>query len=81
MLQGEEAGAGRDLRYADMSAERFHRIPQGKFITVKCTDCGNKQTVFEKATSVVNCFVCGTTLAKPTGGKADIKGEVTGVLE
>jgi small subunit ribosomal protein S27e len=67
--------------YADMSVEKFQRIPEAKFITVKCSDCGNKQTVFEKATSVVNCLVCGTTLATPSGGKAEIKGEVIGVLE
>jgi small subunit ribosomal protein S27e len=64
-----------------MSVEKFQRIPDGRFITVKCEDCGNQQTVFEKATSVVNCLVCGTTLAKPSGGKAEIKGEVIGVLE
>jgi len=26
-------------------------------------------------------MVCGTTLASPSGGKAEIKGEIMGVLE
>jgi len=30
---------------------------------------------------VVLCPVCGATVAKPTGGKAAIRGEVLGVLE
>ena len=47
--------------------------PETKFLTVKCKDCGNSQTVFNRATTQVNCQVCGATLAKPTGGKASIQ--------
>jgi small subunit ribosomal protein S27e len=43
---------------------------------VKCPDCENEQTVFEKASTVVNCVVCGRVLAEPTGGKASVKAEV-----
>jgi len=44
--------------------------PETKFITVKCMDCGNQQMVFERASSTVNCQVCGATIARPSGGKA-----------
>ena len=53
----------------------------GSFVTVVCPDCENEQTVFEKAASEVACAVCGHTLTRPTGGKADIEGEVTEVVE
>jgi small subunit ribosomal protein S27e len=53
----------------------------GSFITVNCPDCESEQIVFEKASSEVACAVCGHTLAHPTGGKADLEGEVTGVVE
>ena len=53
----------------------------GSFVTVQCSDCENEQVVFEKASSTVNCAVCGTTLATPTGGIAEIDHEITGVVE
>ncbi len=49
------------------------------FYKVKCADCGNEQVTFSKASSTVTCHVCGATLVKPKGGKAEIKGEVTEV--
>ncbi len=55
--------------------------PNSQFLRVKCADCGNEQIVFDRAASVVLCPVCGATVAKPTGGKAAIRGEVLGVLE
>lgn len=53
----------------------------GDFVTVECPDCGNEQIVYNRAASVVNCAVCGSTLARPTGGKADLAGEVTDIAE
>jgi len=53
----------------------------GDFLRVRCPDCENEQIVFEKASSVVSCAVCGTTLARPAGGKADVEGEVTETVE
>ena len=53
----------------------------GNFVTVKCSDCENEQTVFGKTATVVNCAVCGTTLATPTGGKAEIEHEVLETVE
>ncbi len=51
------------------------------FYRVKCPDCENEQVVFEKASTVVDCTVCGHILAEPTGGKAHIKAEILAVLE
>jgi small subunit ribosomal protein S27e len=53
----------------------------GSFIRVRCPDCENEQTVFEKAASEVTCAVCGTTLVTPTGGKATVEAEVLDVVE
>ena len=54
--------------------------PRSRFLRVKCADCSNEQIVFDRAATVVNCQVCGATLARPTGGKAAIRGEVVGVV-
>ncbi len=51
------------------------------FLKVKCPDCGNEQILFSRAASQVDCQVCGTTLAKPTGGSAVVKGEIVATLE
>ena len=57
------------------------KMDRGKFTKVKCQDCSNEQVIFDKASTAVACQVCGATLALPKGGKAAIKGEITGVLE
>lgn len=46
------------------------------FYKVRCKDCGNHQIIFSKASITVNCQVCGSVLAEPTGGKAKIRGEI-----
>jgi len=48
---------------------------------VKCPDCENEQIVFEKATTAVDCIVCGHLLTEPTGGKAMIKAEIVSTFE
>ncbi|WP_229111780.1 30S ribosomal protein S27e [Halapricum desulfuricans] len=53
----------------------------GNFHTVVCPDCENEQIVFGKAATEVSCAVCGHTLAVPTGGKAEIEGEVVETVE
>lgn len=53
----------------------------GNFYLVACPDCENEQVVFDKASSEVACAVCGHTLARPTGGKAEIDGEVVETVE
>ncbi|HEC88678.1 MAG TPA: 30S ribosomal protein S27e [Thermoplasmata archaeon] len=47
-----------------------------KFYKIKCKDCSNEQIVFSKASTMVRCSICGSVLAQPTGGKAEIKGEI-----
>lgn len=51
------------------------------FVKVKCSKCKNEQVIFEKASSAVNCLVCGNVLAKPTGGKAEFTSKVIEVLK
>jgi small subunit ribosomal protein S27e len=60
---------------------RVIRENRSKFFKVKCPDCENEQTVFEKASTIVNCVVCGKELAAPTGGKANFKAEIVSDLE
>lgn len=54
---------------------------RAKFIKVKCSDCSNEQIIFERAQTMVSCQVCGATLAKPTGGVAQVRSEKVGVVE
>ena len=54
--------------------------PNSRFVKVRCPKCKNEQTIFGKAATKVKCLVCGEVLAKSTGGKAIIKGEVLEVL-
>lgn len=55
-------------------------LPNSKFIKVKCLKCGNEQIVFDKASTIVKCLVCGEKIAEPTGGKTKIFAKVIGVL-
>jgi small subunit ribosomal protein S27e len=54
---------------------------KSKFIKVRCNDCENEQALFDKASSTVNCHICGSKLAIPSGGKAKIKGKILEVVE
>ncbi|MFB6160170.1 MAG: 30S ribosomal protein S27e [Haloferacaceae archaeon] len=53
----------------------------GSYHRVVCPDCGNEQVVFGKASTPVNCVVCGSTIATPAGGKAEFAGEVAETVE
>jgi len=64
----------------NMTREITHTT-RSRYLKVKCLDCGNEQPVFNKCTTVVTCLVCGASLSKQTGGKAEIKGEILGVLD
>ncbi|MBR9689812.1 MAG: 30S ribosomal protein S27e [Candidatus Altiarchaeota archaeon] len=55
--------------------------PKSKFIKVKCEQCKNEQTIFNKPATNVMCLVCGKPLAESTGGKAKILAKVINVLE
>lgn len=58
----------------------MERRASSKFLKVKCNDCENEQIVFDHASTSVKCNVCGSTLVEPSGGKAEIKGEIIEVL-
>ncbi len=53
----------------------------GNFYLVGCPDCENEQVVFSKTATEVSCAVCGHTLARPTGGKATLEGDVLETVE
>ena len=55
--------------------------PISKFIKLRCNKCKNQQIIFGKPSSKVNCLVCNTALAEPTGGKGHIKTQILEVLE
>ncbi|MDH7507542.1 MAG: 30S ribosomal protein S27e [Candidatus Thermoplasmatota archaeon] len=55
--------------------------PESKFIKVRCKDCENEQVLFDKASTVVFCHICGSKLAIPAGGKAKLNGELLEVIE
>jgi small subunit ribosomal protein S27e len=52
----------------------------GKFVKVKCPDCGNEQIAFRKPSTPVVCHVCGSTLIEPAGGAGKIRGELLEVV-
>lgn len=55
--------------------------PGSKFLRVKCPDCGNEQITFSHSTNPVHCNICGAILVKPSGGKAEVNGEIVAVLD
>lgn len=62
-------------------AKNMITVPDSRFIKVKCKKCNNEQTIYNKASTVVKCLVCGEILLKPTGGKAKLEGaKVLGVI-
>ncbi|MCP1662415.1 MAG: 30S ribosomal protein S27e [Methanocalculus sp. MSAO_Arc1] len=60
---------------------QLNRETRSRFVRVKCPDCENEQVVFEKASTAVDCIVCGHVLAETTGGKALIKAEIVTAFE
>ncbi|HEV8594643.1 MAG TPA: 30S ribosomal protein S27e [Thermoplasmata archaeon] len=64
-----------------MTARPLIPQPRGRFLKVKCEDCGAEQILYDRAATPVVCLVCGATLARPTGGLAEIEGEVLGAVE
>ena len=55
--------------------------PSSKFVVIRCPKCKNEQITFGKASSEVNCLVCGKVLVEPSGGKSKIKARVLEVLD
>jgi len=52
-----------------------------KFLKIKCEQCHNEQVIFDKASVLVKCLVCGTVLAEPTGGRAKLKFKPVEIFE
>jgi len=51
------------------------------FLKVKCEKCKNEQIIFERPASKVECLVCGTLLAEPTGGKGKLLAKSASVVK
>jgi small subunit ribosomal protein S27e len=51
------------------------------FLRAECDECGNQQVIFSRPAQEVECLVCGTVLAAPTGGAAELNAEVVEELE
>jgi len=51
------------------------------FYRVSCGECGNEQTVFSRTATTVDCMICSTSIAKPTGGKAELNADIIETLE
>lgn len=51
-----------------------------EFYRVECEECGNEQKIFSRASSEVECLVCGEPLATPTGGKVELEAELVETL-
>jgi small subunit ribosomal protein S27e len=56
-------------------------LPRSAFLLVKCPSCGAERVIFSHAKTVVKCPSCGAELAKPTGGRAQILGEIVRRLD
>ena len=46
------------------------------FLEVECLKCKNKQIIFGRASTKVDCIKCGENLAIPRGGKAFINAKI-----
>jgi small subunit ribosomal protein S27e len=57
------------------------RESTAKFVKLRCPKCKNEQIIFGKCSTSVNCLVCSTLLAEPTGGKSKLKARVLEVLQ
>ncbi len=51
------------------------------FIRVECGECGNKQNIYSRPASEVECLVCKSVIAESTGGNAEINGKILKTLE
>jgi small subunit ribosomal protein S27e len=46
------------------------------FLKVECEECGNEQNIYSRASTEIECLVCGESLGVPTGGKAELNAKV-----
>lgn len=55
--------------------------PRSNFFLVKCVNCGAERVIFSHSTTKIMCDVCGELLVRPTGGRAEIYGEIVKRLD
>jgi small subunit ribosomal protein S27e len=55
--------------------------PKSNFLSVQCTSCQETQVIFSHATIDINCKSCVNPIAKKTGVKAIILGEIINALD
>jgi len=53
--------------------KKLVEMPTSKFLEILCPKCKNRQVVFSKAATEVNCTLCGEVLLSPTGGISRMK--------
>jgi len=51
------------------------------FIRAECDECGNQQVIFSRPSEEVQCLVCSSVLATPTGGEAEFNARIVEELE
>lgn len=47
-----------------------------EFVKIRCPECENEKVVFRKASTEIQCEICGSKLADPTGGKTKLLGQI-----
>lgn len=55
--------------------------PKTRFLKVKCSSCGNEQTIFSNANNDVKCLACNNILAESTGGRVKLRAKVVKELD
>ncbi|MFH1752521.1 MAG: hypothetical protein ABH821_06325 [archaeon] len=55
--------------------------PKTSFIKVKCSSCGNVQTIFSNPSTKVKCLVCDHSLGESTSSKIKLNSKVLKVAE
>jgi ribosomal protein S27E len=50
--------------------------PGSRFISVQCTQCGEKRIIFSHSTRDIHCKSCGEIMAKKTGSKANVVAKI-----
>jgi small subunit ribosomal protein S27e len=55
--------------------------PGSKFISVQCTQCGEKRIIFSHSTTDISCKSCGEPISRKTGSKASILAKVVEVFD
>jgi small subunit ribosomal protein S27e len=65
----------------EQSQDPIETFERGTFARVECDDCGHQQVLFVRAATTISCEVCGSTLAEPTGGVANLVGDFVEYVE